>query len=224
MPVRRDAAAPAVLRSHAPRWCISRSTGQIPGESCLAGAHPATGPPARASSAKPPPTREALLLGTAFASGGGILRGTADCPGALLQAKRSSLTGLTHVGHAWMPWGCPRQTSSSRDRARGGLEMVPPCRKPTGAQTSGCRRAGGAGRGCSEGDFSLPAPFFSRRQHLGVLSPILTPDRNKHLRDKPNGFVVVCFVCSFLLSVPGLALPRYFTGEWGRWPASGVPC
>lgn len=148
----RDAAAPAVLRSHAPRWCISRSTGQIPGESCLAGAHPATGPRARASSAKPSPTREALLLGTAFASGGRSLQGTADCPGALLRAKQSSLTGLTHVGHTWMPRGCPRQTSSSRDRARGGLEMVPPCRKPTGAQTSGCRRAGGAGQRCSEGD------------------------------------------------------------------------
>jgi len=53
-------------------------------------------------------------------------------------------------------------------------------------------------------------------------SSLRTFSRNKHLQDKPDCFVVLCFVCLFLLFVPDLALPRCFTGEWGCWHAAGA--
>lgn len=124
-----------------------------------------------------------------------------------------------------MPWRCARQTSSCRNRAWDSLETVPCCNKSTCTETLGCHRTRHTGQGCSKRDLSLLARgqlSLSHHQHLDVLSPVLTLNSNKHLKDKPDCSVVVCFLCLFLLFVPERALPRYFTGEWGCWHMAGA--
>lgn len=108
-------------------------------------------------------------------------------PVSKAELSNSSHAGQTHVGDTWMPWRCARETSSCRNSAWDSLETVPCCNKSTCTETSGCRRAGRTGRGCSKGIFlwRLVGNCLSHHQHLVVLSPILTLNSNKHLKDNP---------------------------------------
>lgn len=177
----------------------------------LAGEHPAMGPPSN----QPEPN----LLPSARPISSGQTSRHMDRTRALRRAKRSPLTGLTRVADTWMLWRCPRQSSSCRDREdMPGISSF--LQKISGTQTSGCRHAGCAGRGRSKGNLycQLLGNRLSCCQHPGVLSLILTLSRNKRLKDKPNRFVLVCFVCLF---IPEHALPRYSPGEWGCWRGGG---
>lgn len=88
------------------------------------------------------------------------------------------------------------------------LQSVPSCRKSAALRRQAATALDAQGEGTAREIFlcRLLGYRISRCQHPGLLSLILTLSRNKRLKDKPDRFVLVCFVCLF---IPEHALPWY---------------